>query len=260
MFDKLITSAPPKRNHRTSWLFCATGTLYAAGLIALSVLSIFSFNPTPVEAFRLETLLPPPAVPRAATAGAKGSRQPPSKSSHSLTRFLTPTQPVIRLPDPRSITFPTFIPEARNLISASGALPCATPCDQSGTIPGTARLDEAPPPVMRVTPKPVPVPTPAPRGKEKIVLTSQLLQGNAIRKVQPPYPAIARSIRAQGPVQIQVTISEDGQIIEAVVLSGHPALREVSLQAARQWLFRPTILNGLPVKVTGVITFNFKLE
>ncbi len=150
-------------------------------------------------------------------------------------------------------------------MSAFGALPCVAPCDQSGSIPGAPHPDnldnnEVPPPMTRATPEPAPIPSPAPKEKQKLVLTSQLLQGNAVRKVQPPYPAIARSIHAQGPVQIQVTISEDGQVIEAVVLSGHPALRESSLQAARQWLFRPTILNGLPVKVTGVITFNFKLE
>ncbi|MGH9832610.1 MAG: energy transducer TonB, partial [Blastocatellia bacterium] len=89
---------------------------------------------------------------------------------------------------------------------------------------------------------------------------SQITQGNAIRKVQPPYPQMAKQIRLSGSVQVQITISESGEVADAFVLSGHPVLREASLQAVRQWLFKPTELNGRPVRAIGVITFNFKLD
>jgi protein TonB len=87
-----------------------------------------------------------------------------------------------------------------------------------------------------------------------------VLQGKAIRKIQPPYPPIARAARASGAVQIQVTISESGQVIEASVIGGHPLLRDAALQAARQWTFQPTELSGVPVKVQGILTFNFTLQ
>jgi protein TonB len=61
-------------------------------------------------------------------------------------------------------------------------------------------------------------------------------------------------------VRIQVTISEEGRVIEAAALDGHPLLREAALQAARQWVFNPTNLSGVPVKVQGVLTFNFTLQ
>src|SRR5262245_19014293 len=95
---------------------------------------------------------------------------------------------------------------------------------------------------------------------EKLNVSGGVLQGNAIKKVQPPYPPIAKAARASGPVQAQITISETGEVIEASVISGHPLLRDAALQAARQWLFKPTELSGVPVKVQGILTFNFTLD
>jgi TonB family protein len=87
-----------------------------------------------------------------------------------------------------------------------------------------------------------------------------VLQGTAIRKVQPPYPPIAKAARASGAVQVQLLISETGEVIEAAVISGHPLLRDAAVQAARQWAFQPTELSGVPIKVQGILTFNFALN
>jgi TonB family protein len=95
---------------------------------------------------------------------------------------------------------------------------------------------------------------------EKLNVSGGVLQGNAIKRVQPPYPPIAKAARASGPVQVQITISETGEVIEASVINGHPLLRDAALQAARQWLFKPTELSGVPVKVQGILTFNFTLD
>jgi TonB family protein len=94
----------------------------------------------------------------------------------------------------------------------------------------------------------------------KITVSGGVLQGKAIRKVQPPYPPLARAARASGAVQVQVTISETGEVIEATVVGGHPLLRDAALQAARQWVFQPTELSAVPVKVQGILTFNFTLS
>jgi TonB family protein len=83
------------------------------------------------------------------------------------------------------------------------------------------------------------------------------LQGSATRKVQPAYPALARAARAQGAAQVQITVSESGEVIDARVIGGHPMFRDAALQAAKQWRFKPTELSGVPVKTQGVITFNF---
>jgi protein TonB len=95
---------------------------------------------------------------------------------------------------------------------------------------------------------------------KKLTVSGGVLQGKAITKVQPPYPPIAKAARAAGAVQVQVTISEDGRVIEAAVMNGHPLLRDAALQAARRWTFQPTELSGVPVKVQGILTFNFTLQ
>jgi TonB family protein len=123
--------------------------------------------------------------------------------------------------------------------------------------PGTLTFVFMPPP------PPTSVPPTAETGEEtpkKLKVSGGVLQGNAIKRVQPPYPPIAKAARASGPVQVQITISETGEVIEASVISGHPLLRDAVLQAARQWLFMPTELSGVPVKVQGILTFNFTLD
>ncbi|HEX5084039.1 MAG TPA: TonB family protein [Blastocatellia bacterium] len=98
-----------------------------------------------------------------------------------------------------------------------------------------------------------------PDQSKKLRVSGGVLQGTAIRKVQPAYPAIARTVRASGPVQVQITISETGEVIDAVAINGHPALRNAAQDAARQWMFNPTEISGTPVKAQGLLTFNFKL-
>src|SRR5262249_16910766 len=112
-------------------------------------------------------------------------------------------------------------------------------------------------------PPPTSVPPTAETGDEtpkQIKVSGGVLKGNGIKRVQPLYPPIAKAGRASGPVEVQITISETGEVIEASVISGHPLLRDAALQAARQWLFAPTELSGVPVKVQGILTFNFTLD
>lgn len=83
--------------------------------------------------------------------------------------------------------------------------------------------------------------------------------GDVITKVQPRYPAKAKRVNASGPVDVQITISAEGRVIEAKATSGHPLLREAAEEAARQWVFKPAKLNGVPVETQIVLTFVFKV-
>lgn len=74
---------------------------------------------------------------------------------------------------------------------------------------------------------------------------------------KPAYPAAARAVRASGVVNIQVYVSEEGNVLAASAVSGHPLLREAARTAACSARFSPTLLKGEPVKVTGVFTYNF---
>jgi TonB family protein len=84
-----------------------------------------------------------------------------------------------------------------------------------------------------------------------------VLNGKAANLVKPEYPAAARAVRASGAVNVQVTIDEQGNVISAVAVSGHPLLRAAAVKAARESKFPPTLLEGKPVKVTGIVIYNF---
>jgi TonB family protein len=93
------------------------------------------------------------------------------------------------------------------------------------------------------------------QGPQKI--SEVVLRGNAITKVQPLYPSSARKMNALGPVEVQITISAEGRVIEAVALSGHIALRRAAVEAARKWVFKPTIFQNVPVQTQSILTFVF---
>jgi TonB family protein len=89
-------------------------------------------------------------------------------------------------------------------------------------------------------------------------VVDKVLEGNAITRVEPTYPPTARIMRAFGMVRVEVTISETGSVIDAKAISGHQALRSAAVAAAYKWIFKPTTVNGEPIKVQGVLTFNFR--
>lgn len=105
--------------------------------------------------------------------------------------------------------------------------------------------------------------------------SDQLFQGNAITRVAPAYPAIAKQERVDGVVLVQVLVSETGDVLSAEVIKtqlrhhigkadeipigAEEALKQAAVEAVRQWRFTPTIFEGKPIKVLGTITLNFHL-
>ena len=87
-----------------------------------------------------------------------------------------------------------------------------------------------------------------------------VINGRAISKPAPPYPIIAKVARAKGAVSVRILVSEQGDVISAWATAGHPLLQAVAVEAASQAKFTPTTLSGSPVKVGGIITYNFVLE
>jgi len=88
-------------------------------------------------------------------------------------------------------------------------------------------------------------------------ISGGVLNGKAIVLPKPEYPVDAQAAGASGTVVVQVTIDESGMVTAARAISGHPTLRQAAVNAANQARFSPTSLMGEPVKVTGVITYNF---
>jgi protein TonB len=86
-----------------------------------------------------------------------------------------------------------------------------------------------------------------------------VLVSKAISLPKPNYPQMAKQIRLQGSVNVQVFIDETGRVISAKAISGHPLLVPEAQRAATQARFSPTLIGDTPVKVSGVITYNFVL-
>lgn len=136
--------------------------------------------------------------------------------------------------------------------------PTAPPPEYSGpvntgdSVKTTSDADKAEKNTFTITNKAIPGPLAS--GKS---LSGGVLNGKASKLPKPAYPPAARAVRASGAVTIQVLITEEGRVFAAGAVSGHPLLRSAARIAACGAEFQPTILSGNPVKVSGVITYNF---
>jgi len=90
-------------------------------------------------------------------------------------------------------------------------------------------------------------------------VVGSVLQGHAVFRAEPLYPAAAKKERVSGTVIVEVTVNESGSVIDARAVCGPDLLVPATIEAARKWRFSPTLLSGVPVKVIGTITFNFNL-
>lgn len=95
---------------------------------------------------------------------------------------------------------------------------------------------------------------------DKTLVEGGVLNGHAVSKPAPGYPGAAKLAGVSGTVVVQILVDETGRVIKAEALCGHPLLAKEAVDAARKALFTPTKLSGVPVKVSGVITYNFVLQ
>jgi TonB family protein len=89
------------------------------------------------------------------------------------------------------------------------------------------------------------------------VISSGVINGKTINLPKPEYPSAAKAVRAAGAVTVQVVVDENGNVISAQAVGGHPLLQQAAVAAARQAKFQPTLISGSAVKVTGLIVYNF---
>ena len=83
---------------------------------------------------------------------------------------------------------------------------------------------------------------------------------NLITQVRPVYPPLAKQARISGTVELSAIIGKDGRVQDLKVVRGHPLLVQAALDAVKNWVYRPTLLNGEPVEVSTTIDVNFTLQ
>ncbi|MFB3779360.1 MAG: energy transducer TonB [Bryobacteraceae bacterium] len=135
-----------------------------------------------------------------------------------------------------------------------GGVPGGTPGGVIGGIISAAPV-AAPPP-----PPPPKVEVQKPKEVQRIRVGGNVQQANLIKKTIPVYPPLAKQARIQGVVRLTAIIGTDGTIKNLQVMSGHPLLIPAALEAVKQWVYRPTLLNGEPVEVITQIDVNFTLQ
>jgi TonB family protein len=92
---------------------------------------------------------------------------------------------------------------------------------------------------------------------ESRIINGGVLNGKTKDMPVPEYPVIARAAHASGAVTVEITIDESGAVVAARAVDGHPLLQAAAVNAARRASFTQTRLNGEPVRVTGVLIYNF---
>jgi len=95
---------------------------------------------------------------------------------------------------------------------------------------------------------------------QRVRVSQGVAEGLIVSKVQPDYPPLARQARIQGSVVMQAVINKTGDVESLELVSGHPMLAPAALEAAKQWKYRPYLLNGKAVAVETQITVNFTLS
>ena len=84
--------------------------------------------------------------------------------------------------------------------------------------------------------------------------------GGLLTKIKAAYPPMAIAARASGKVLVRIVINEEGKVIAAQSISGHPLLQAAAVRAARESKFNPYLLDGAPTKVMGTLTYKFVLN
>ena len=120
-----------------------------------------------------------------------------------------------------------------------------------GLFDHVAKADGPPPPPATHKPE---------RPAGPILVSTGVQAAKLTRQVVPAYPALARTARISGTVHLQGVIGKDGAIKNLQLISGHPLLAQAALEAVRQWIYKPTLLNGEAVEVIAPIEVIFTLN
>jgi TonB family protein len=266
MFNNLIESSSHAREfkRRGSFVLFATAT-YALLFVVAGVISIYAYD------LRLDdqnneivVMLSPvdfPAAPVAVTHAA------PPRSNNNRPTEVVRQAPIASIDHPEivptttSVTPNTSLPvpdhgpwrlgdHDSGLVEPGGSGHPNGDGNGNGNSTGPAVVEIVTPP-----PPPLPVKPPIPP-----VVSRGVITGLALALPKPVYSPIARQAGAQGTVSVQVLIDESGKVISAKAVKGHPLLLAAAQQAAMGARFSPTKLSDQPVKVSGVITYNFLLH
>ena len=258
MFDQLVESTSARRNLRTWVLFAWSSVFWSFVLLAVGVVGVMAYDARlDADLDRLDrTLIAVPPKPLPPPAPPSPTRRAETAPAPDAFVSRTEQPPTVAPPSPRPPQIGPGSPVGMPNGSWNGT-PDGEPGGDPNGVPGAPIR-----PIERVAPQPPPPPPPVVERTEtqrrQGPIRSTILTGRAIRRVEPRYPQTAVNVRVSGDVEVEVVVDESGRVVSARAVSGHPLLRSAAISAAREWVFSPTTLGGVPVKVVGTITFKFQ--
>jgi protein TonB len=125
------------------------------------------------------------------------------------------------------------------------------------SVPVPVGVNTMPPPPLSSAPPAAAAPQSASAPAANTASGGQVEQAQLIFHRNPEYPPIAKNSGAQGEVVLTATIGLDGKVKNVKVVSGHPLLRNAAIAAVKQWVYKPTRLNGVPVEAETRVSLNF---
>lgn len=235
----------------TTWTVLASFAVQIVLITVLVVLPLIYFQVLPAAQLTSLIMAPPPPPP---------PPPPPAAAPPKVVKVIP------RQMQTDKLLIPKVIPKEVKQINEDEAPPAAG-VGVAGGVPGGVAggaVGGVLGGILSSVPNAAPPPPPPPK-KEPPKATGPLIVGGRvqaaklIRNPQPVYPQIARQARISGTVELAAIIGEDGHIQELHVVSGHPLLRQAALDAVKQWVYQPTLLNEQPVKVSTTIDVIFTL-
>lgn len=240
LFEDLIESDVVTHRTRKGYTLPVSILVHAVVLLAVIVVPLLTSEELPeptsaVRAFFVEPAAPPPPPP-----------PPPPPAPKAAVAPKTPPKPMT---EPPKFTAPVEVPaeikpeEGIDLGVEGGVAGGVEGGVPGGVVGGVVGgLPDAPPPVQAVR------------------VGGQIKEPKKVKNVEPVYPDIAKQARVQGIVILECTISPQGRVTDVKVLRGIPLLNESAVAAVKQWVYSPTLLNGVPVPVIMTVTVNFRLQ
>jgi TonB family protein len=262
MFNHLIESSSHRQEFKRRGSFVLfTAATYLTLFVITGVVSIYAYDAhleNQTSELELLTFVPPPVkedVQEIRTTIQSSSTATNSSGRSTRTALIdTTSNPNNAPPEPGTVA--PIVPPAQTFSEVGLRNSDPIGPGNGGRNAGgggngvVVKVSEAPPPAIPVATPPIP----------RVLRISRVLNGEAIFLPKPIYPLMARQIRVQGTVSVQVMIDETGRVISAKAVSGHPLLVLEAQKAALEARFSPTKISDQPVKVSGVITYNFVMQ
>jgi protein TonB len=242
LFEDLLDSDTRVHGTKQGYTLPVSIAIHTVVLIAVIVVPLLTSEELPeptsvVKAFFVEPQAappppppPPPPAPKPAQAQPKPVATPPPVVDD---KFTAPVQ----TPD-------EVKPDEGIDLGVEGGVPGGVEGGVPGGVVGgvVGGLPEAPPPPQAVR------------------VGGQIKEPKKLKTVNPEYPDIAKQARVQGVVILECTISPQGKVTDVKILRGIPLLDAAAVEAVKQWVYSPTLLNGVPVPVIMTVTVNFRLS